>query len=132
MARNSASDSHGHLNILLAEDDASNRKVTLLMLKRLGYNADVVASGIEVLNALECRTYDLVLMNIMMPEMDGLEATREIRRRWHDRPKIIAFTAYILPDGRERCIEAGMDDYLAKPVHLEDLRAVLERFEPGY
>ncbi len=92
----SASSTH----ILLAEDDASNRKVTQLMLRRLGFEADTVANGLEVLQALEERPYDIVLMDILMPKMDGLAAAAEIRRLWPAscQPKIIAYTAYILPD----------------------------------
>jgi CheY-like chemotaxis protein len=120
------------LSILLAEDDASNRKVTLLMLRRLGYHADVALNGIEVLRALERQLYDVVLMNIRMPKMDGIEATRKIRIRWQDRPRIVAFTAYVLPGIKERCLEAGMDDYLSKPVKLDELAAVLEKYRPGF
>ncbi len=115
------------LAILLAEDDALNQKVTRLMLKRLGYEADVAADGIEVLAALERQTYDVVLMNIGMPRMDGIEAAREIRKRCQNRPKIIALTAYVLPGMKERCLEAGMDDYIGKPVRIDQLAAVLKR-----
>jgi CheY-like chemotaxis protein len=116
------------LRILLAEDNASSQKVATAMLKRLGYRADTVANGIEALEALERQHYDVVLMDIRMPEMDGLEATRAIRQRFPDNgPKVIAITAYALEGDRELCIEAGMDDYIPKPVKMEDLKAVLER-----
>jgi PAS domain S-box-containing protein len=116
------------LRILLAEDNASSQKVATAMLKRLGYRADTVANGIVALEALERQHYDVVLMDVRMPEMDGLEATRVIRKRWPDNgPKVIAITAYALEGDRESCIEAGMDDYIPKPVKLEDLKAVLER-----
>ncbi len=97
------------------------------MLKRLGYNADAVNNGLQVLKAFENRMYDLVLMDIVMPKMDGFEATKEIRKRYpaSRQPKIIALTAYILPDGREKCIEAGMDDYIAKPVRISELADAL-------
>ncbi len=111
--------------ILLAEDDELNRKVTLLMLKRLGYKADVVSNGIEVLKALGRQPYGMVLMNIGMPEMDGIETTLEIRRRWKNGMKIIALTAYVLPGIRAKCLDAGMDDYIGKPVKIEDLANVL-------
>ncbi|MCU0661314.1 MAG: response regulator [Myxococcota bacterium] len=117
------------LKILLAEDNVSSQKVTLQMLRKLGYKADTVANGIEALHALERQHYNVVLMDIQMPEMDGLEAARVIRRRWqNERIKIIAITAYVLTGDREKCIEAGMDDYLSKPVTLDDLKSVLDKF----
>jgi CheY-like chemotaxis protein len=86
----------------------------------------VVANGIEVLQSLERQHYDVVLMDLRMPEMDGLEATRIIRQRWPDNgPKIIAITAYALEGDREKCLEAGMDDYIAKPIQKEDLARAL-------
>ncbi len=116
------------LRILLAEDNVSSQKVALQMLKKLGYKADVVANGIEALQSLERQHYDVVLMDLKMPEMDGLEVSRIIRQRWlHDGPKIIAITAYALEGDREKCLAAGMDDYIAKPIEINDLRAVLER-----
>ncbi|MFB3763611.1 MAG: response regulator [Methanotrichaceae archaeon] len=127
MVNNSVSLSH--LRILLAEDDATTRKVILLMLDRLGYKADIALNGQEVLRALEMKPYDLVLMDIVMPKMDGLEAARKIREHWKDWPKIIAFTAYLLPDILEKCTEAGMDGYLAKPVRLNEMQAMLKHFD---
>ena len=115
------------LRILLAEDNLVNQKVMLRMLNKLGYTADAVADGREVLQALERQCYDVVLMDVQMPEMDGIEATREIRKKWQATgPKIIAVTAHALEGDRERCINSGMDDYVAKPVKMEELRAVLE------
>lgn len=114
------------LRILLAEDNLINQKVALLMLKRLGHKADVAANGLEVLEALERQSYDLVLMDIQMPEMDGLEATRAIRQRWHDRPKIVAVTAHALDGDREMCLEAGMDEYIAKPIEMDELAGALD------
>ncbi len=117
------------MHILVAEDNLSNQKVTLAMLKCLGYKADTAISGLEVLQALEHRPYDLVFMDVKMPLMDGIEATREIRRRWpDDGPKIVAITAYALEGDRRRCYEAGMDDYLAKPVQKGELAEVLRRY----
>ncbi len=113
------------LRILLAEDNAVNQKVALQMLKRLGYSADVASNGVEVLQALERRAYDVVLMDIQMPEMDGIDAAKRIRERWPKGPKIIAITAYALEGDRERCIKAGMDNYIAKPIQIEELRSVL-------
>jgi CheY-like chemotaxis protein len=114
------------LHILLAEDNTVNQMVTQKMLKKLGYKADVVANGIEVLQALEHQTYDVILMDILMPEMDGLEATRAIRKRCPDRPKIIAMTASALVGAREMCIAAGMDGYISKPIKIEELSAALQ------
>lgn len=116
------------LRILLAEDDKLNKKVTLLMLKRLGYKADAASNGVEVLEALGRQSYDLVLMNIGMPEMDGIETTRRIRRRWQNGLKIIAITAYVLPGIKAICFEAGMDGYIGKPVKIEELAKVLGEY----
>ncbi len=117
-----------HLKILLAEDNVSSQKVALQILKRLGYRADVAANGIEVLQALERQPYDVVLMDVRMPEMNGLEATRIIRKRWPDSElAIIAVTAYALEGDREKCLEAGMDDYISKPVRLEALAEQLNK-----
>lgn len=95
------------------------------MLNRLNYGADVAANGLEVLAALERQPYDVVLMDIQMPEMDGLDAARKIREKWPEWPKIIAITAYAMQGDREKCIKSGMNDYITKPVNLEELRAVL-------
>lgn len=100
------------------------------MLEHLGYKVDAVSNGIEVLEALGRHVYDLVLMNIGMPKMDGIETARQIRRHWKNGLKIIAITAYVLPGTRRRCIEAGMDDYIAKPAKLEDLAEVLSKHSP--
>ena len=115
--------------VLLAENDESNRKVTTLMLKRLGYSTDTVTNGKEVLLALKHHPYDIILMNVRMPELDGFEATRKIRECCPAtvQPTIIALTAYILPNSKERCLEAGMDDFMAKPVKIEDLAAMLSK-----
>jgi CheY-like chemotaxis protein len=127
MLENRCQNSGSSLRILLAEDEPSNQKVTSLMLKHLGYRADVVANGIQVLQALENQTYSVVLMDVKMPEMNGLEATRIIRQRWpNDGPRIIAMTAYALKGDREKCLEAGMDGYLAKPISMDQLRTAIE------
>jgi CheY-like chemotaxis protein/nitrogen-specific signal transduction histidine kinase len=115
------------LRILLAEDNAVNQMVAIQMLKRLGYSADVAGNGLEVLQALERQPYDVVLMDVQMPEMDGLVAAQEIRKLWPKGPRIIAITAYALKGDRERCLAAGMDDYISKPIVIEELRRVLEK-----
>jgi PAS domain S-box-containing protein len=117
------------LRILLAEDDSLNQKVTIAMLKKLGCRADAVSNGLKALEALEQQHYDIVLMDIQMPEMDGLQTTRIIRQKWEkaSQPRIIALTAHTLEADQERCIKSGMDGYIAKPMKLEDLRSALRR-----
>ena len=115
------------MKILLAEDDPVNRKVALLMLTKLGYHADVVSNGAEAVAALVQKHYDVVLMDVQMPKMDGLEATRAILdMNLADRPRILAMTAYALEGDRERCLNAGMDGYISKPVQLDELRVALQ------
>jgi CheY-like chemotaxis protein len=117
------------LQILLAEDHVVNQKVAIAMLSRLGYRADLAANGLEVLDALGRQHYDVVLMDVQMPELDGLAATRRIRREFSSirRPYIIAMTANAMQGDRELCLAAGMDDYISKPVRREELLAALER-----
>ncbi len=119
------------LRILLAEDNGVNQKVALRLLDQLGYSADVVSNGLEALAALERQPYDVVLMDVQMPELDGLDATRRIRRRWNpeERPHIVAMTANAMPEDREACLAAGMDDYVAKPIRPEELVAALSRVQ---
>jgi CheY-like chemotaxis protein len=104
-----------------------NQQLALLLLEKLGYRADVAANGVEALEALERQPYDAVLMDVEMPEMDGLEATRRIRERSATGPHVIAVTANALQGERERCLAAGMNDYITKPLRLEDLAAALGR-----
>jgi PAS domain S-box-containing protein len=123
---------HRALRILLAEDNEINRKVALSLLNSMGYRSDVAENGLEALEALRQRPYDVILMDMQMPKMDGLEATRAIHREFtrEKRPRIIAMTASAMVGDREICLEAGMDDYLAKPVKTADLKRILENFEP--
>jgi signal transduction histidine kinase/DNA-binding response OmpR family regulator len=120
------------LRVLIAEDNPVNQKVALRIFESLGYHADVAGDGAQAIAALEKGSYDVVFMDIQMPVMDGLEATREICRRWPQgkRPKIIAMTANALLGDRERCIEAGMDDYLSKPIERARLTEVLGTVHP--
>jgi CheY-like chemotaxis protein/nitrogen-specific signal transduction histidine kinase len=119
----------GSLSILLAEDNILNQKVFLTMLSRLGHKVDAVNNGIEALQAIERGNYDVVLMDIRMPEMNGLEATKLIRQRWHNGPKIVAVTAYALEGDREKFLAAGMDDYISKPIKMGELKALLEKYQ---
>jgi CheY-like chemotaxis protein/HPt (histidine-containing phosphotransfer) domain-containing protein len=120
------------LRILLAEDNAMNQKVALRLLEQLGYRADVANNGLEAIAALERQPYDVVLMDVQMPELDGLDATRRICEQWPEdtRPHIIAMTANALPEDREACFAAGMNDYVAKPIRAEELVAALKRARP--
>ncbi len=118
------------LNVLLADDNPINQKVGLTVLHKLGYACDVANNGVEVLRALEQKTYDVLFLDVQMPEMDGLEVARQIRQRWatEQRPCIIAMTGNALMGDREKCLESGMDDYIAKPVRVAEIQAALERW----
>jgi PAS domain S-box-containing protein len=120
------------LRILLAEDTVVNQKVAQLMLEKMGYRADVAANGLEVLEALHRQPYDVVLMDVHMPYMDGLEATQRINQQWSlgSRPHIIAMTANAMQGDRDLCLDAGMDDYISKPVQIQELAKALSKCIP--
>ncbi|NTV45015.1 MAG: response regulator [Chlorobiales bacterium] len=118
------------LRILIAEDNAVNQRLVLRILEKMGYRADVAGNGLEVIDALKHKSYDIVLMDVQMPEMDGIEATMHICQNWPraERPFIIAMTANAMKGDREACLEAGMDDYLSKPVRFTDLQKAIEKW----
>ncbi|MCP4544549.1 MAG: response regulator [Chloroflexi bacterium] len=125
------------LRILVAEDTLINQKLTLRLLKRMGYQADVVGNGLEVIEALQRQPYDVVLMDVQMPEMDGLDATRGIRQLSAEelsvgrQPRIVAMTASAMKEDRDACQVAGMDDYVSKPVRVEELVQALSKCQPS-
>jgi len=132
VTRHSISDAkRGGIRILLAEDNIVNRKLALRLLEKFGFCADAVMNGVEAVNALETNPYDLVLMDIQMPKMDGFEATRIIRdpesRVLNHAVPIIAMTAHAMKKDRDRCLKAGMDDYMSKPIHPQKLLAAIEK-----
>jgi CheY-like chemotaxis protein/HPt (histidine-containing phosphotransfer) domain-containing protein len=118
------------LKILVADDNPVNQKVGVSLLQKLGYKPDLVSNGLEVLASLEKQHYDLLFLDVQMPEMDGYEAARQIRQRWRDsqRPIVIAMTGGALSGDREKCLASGMDDYLAKPLRIFELQEILRRW----
>jgi signal transduction histidine kinase/CheY-like chemotaxis protein/putative methionine-R-sulfoxide reductase with GAF domain len=120
------------LRILLAEDILVNQKLALRLLQNMGYRADVASNGIEAVQSVERQPYDVVLMDVQMPEMDGLEASRRICAKWprDQRPAIIAMTANAMQGDREMCLEAGMDDYVSKPIRPDELAKALMKVNP--
>ncbi|AFY81764.1 PAS domain S-box protein [Oscillatoria acuminata] len=123
------------LRILLAEDNPVNQEVAMRTLEKIGYRADLVQNGLEALEALRRQPYDVVLMDIEMPQMDGLTATKRIREEWQNRPepgpKIIAITAYAMEGDRQKCFAAGMDGYITKPFRIKALASALEQIQSG-
>jgi len=121
------------MRVLIAEDNIVNQKVAVSQVQKLGCYADVVGNGKEALDALEVADYDVVLMDCQMPELDGYEATGRLRARetggWHT--VVVAMTAHAIEGDREKCLAAGMDDYLSKPLRIEDLRTILEKYQPA-
>ncbi len=123
---------HHPLRILVTEDNAVNQKLALRVLEKMGYRADIAANGLEAIEAVARQSYDLILMDVQMPEMDGLEATRRICARWPRaaRPRIIAMTAEAMQGDREVCLDAGMDGYISKPIQLTELVKALGETSP--
>jgi CheY-like chemotaxis protein len=117
------------LRILLAEDNVVNQKLAMRLLQQMGYRADLASNGIEAVESVQRQTYDVVLMDVQMPEMDGLEASRRINAQWakDKRPRIVAMTANAMQSDRDMCRAAGMDDYVAKPIRVEQLVEALMR-----
>jgi CheY-like chemotaxis protein len=117
------------LRILLAEDNVVNQKLALRLLQQMGYRADLASNGIEAIESVERQAYDVVLMDVQMPDMDGLEASRQICARMPpaNRPRIVAMTANAMQGDREMCMEAGMDDYLTKPIRVDRLVEALNQ-----
>ena len=117
------------LRILLAEDNVVNQKLALRLLQQMGYRADLASNGVEAIECIERQPYDVVLMDVQMPEMDGLEASRRIIARWPDgaRPRIVAMTANAMQGDREECLAAGMDDYVTKPIRVDALVEALNQ-----
>jgi CheY-like chemotaxis protein len=117
----------GVLKVLVAEDNPLNQNTIRRMVTRLGHHVDVVANGREAVAAVAKEAYDAVLMDVLMPEMDGLQAAEAICRRWPrgTRPRLVALTAMAAPGDQERCLRAGFDDYMSKPIHLDELSDAL-------
>ena len=116
------------IRILLAEDNKVNQKVALNMFKRMGLNIEIAETGVEVLDRLSIIPYDLIFMDVQMPEMSGVEAAQEINKKWgQERPLIIAMTANAMTGDKERYLEAGMDDYISKPFRIKDIEDALLR-----
>jgi CheY-like chemotaxis protein/HPt (histidine-containing phosphotransfer) domain-containing protein len=117
------------LRIMIAEDNSVNQKLMLLIMSKMGYQADIAANGLEVISLLSKKSYDIIFMDVQMPEMDGFEATGKILELYgDDRPKIIAMTANALQGDKERCLEAGMDDYISKPAKPDDIARSLRQW----
>ena len=115
------------MQILIAEDDLINQELIRMIIEKLGYDADIVDNGVKAIDAIQQKAYDLVLMDVQMPEMDGLEATGHIRKMPVAQPIIIALTANAMQDDRDRCLKAGMDDFLSKPLDIQSLLPALQK-----
>ncbi len=118
------------LKILLVEDNPVNQKVALRLIEKIGYHTDLASNGIEAIEAVQSNDYDVVFMDLLMPEMDGLEASKQIKELSTNksRPKIIAMTANSMLGDRELCMDAGMDDYISKPIRIDELETALDKW----
>ena len=118
------------MRILLAEDHIINQKVVIFLLKKAGYVADIVANGLEAVEAVQRQNYDLVFMDVQMPELDGLEATKKIHQLLpiKNRPVIVAMTANAMPEDKMECLKAGMDDYVSKPLKTDVVYEIIEKW----
>jgi CheY-like chemotaxis protein/HPt (histidine-containing phosphotransfer) domain-containing protein len=118
------------LRLILADDNPINQKVGLAVLRKLGYEADIATNGVEVLRALERKRYDILFLDVQMPEMDGLEAAQRICARYpiSKRPRMVAMTGNALVGDREKCLNAGMDDYISKPARIGEIQQALEKW----
>jgi CheY-like chemotaxis protein len=116
------------LNILIAEDNVINQKVVTKILKKLGYQSEIAENGLQALAMTEQKSYDLILMDVQMPELDGLEATRVIRERGGIQPVIIALTANAIKEDKEECLSSGMDDYISKPITIQMLVDIITKW----
>jgi CheY-like chemotaxis protein len=114
--------------ILLAEDNLVNQKVAAMMLKKLGYIADIANNGLEVLRMVEMQVYDLILMDMQMPEMDGVTATKIIRQSNQPQPRIIAVTANASAEDRQLCFDAGMNDFVTKPLLIQEINRIIAEY----
>jgi CheY-like chemotaxis protein len=119
-----------HLNIIIAEDDPFHKKIMLLMLKKLGIKAETSSNGLEVLHILERQFCDIVLMDIQMPKMNGIETTKIIRMLWPHGPKIVVITDCEINAYRKICFDAGANDFLTKPLTIDGLKAAIKRNSP--
>jgi len=119
------------LKLLIAEDNIINQKLTVKILSQLGYQTEVVSNGLEVIDSLKRLHYDIILMDVQMPEMDGIEAAKYIVKNWktEERPVIIAMTANVMQGDKERCLNAGMDDYLSKPIVIDEVQNIIKKWE---
>jgi CheY-like chemotaxis protein/HPt (histidine-containing phosphotransfer) domain-containing protein len=122
------------LSLLVAEDNPVNQKLLLRILERMGYRADLAANGVEAIDALKRKEYDIIFMDVEMPEMDGLEATRRIVRdgRKDGKPVIIGTTAYAMEGDMKKCFDAGMDHYISKPIKVEEIQLAIEQWGPPH